>query len=39
MEKRGMTHSARDDFDHSLLVEGHPLRRPVVYRLRRPELG
>jgi RimJ/RimL family protein N-acetyltransferase len=39
MEKLGMTHSARADFDHSLLVEGHPLRRHVVYRLRRPELG
>ena len=31
-----MTHSARDDFDHPLLPEGHPLRRHVLYRLGRP---
>jgi ribosomal-protein-alanine N-acetyltransferase len=37
MEKLGMTHSARDDFDHPLLAEGHPLRRHVLYRLRNPE--
>jgi len=36
MEKLGMTHSARDDFDHPLLPEGHPLRRHVLYRLGRP---
>jgi RimJ/RimL family protein N-acetyltransferase len=35
MEKLGMTHSARDDFDHPLLPEGHPLRRHVLYRLGR----
>jgi RimJ/RimL family protein N-acetyltransferase len=39
MEKLGMTHSASDDFDHPLLAEGHPLRRHVLYRLRRPELA
>lgn len=37
MEKLGMTHSAGEDFDHPLLAEGHPLRRHVLYRLRRPE--
>ncbi len=37
MEKIGMTHTASDDFDHPLLAEGHPLRRHVLYRLRRPE--
>ncbi len=37
MEKLGMTHSADDDFDHPLLPEGHPLRRHVLYRIRRPE--
>ena len=37
MAKLGMTHSASDDFDHPLLAEGHPLRRHVCYRLRRPE--
>jgi RimJ/RimL family protein N-acetyltransferase len=38
MEKIGMAHSASDDFDHPLLAEGHPLRRHVLYRLKRPEL-
>jgi RimJ/RimL family protein N-acetyltransferase len=35
MEKLGMTHDVRDDFDHPLLPEGHPLRRHVLYRLNR----
>ena len=35
-EKLGMTHDPRDDFDHPLLPEGHPLRRHVLYRIRRP---
>jgi RimJ/RimL family protein N-acetyltransferase len=39
MEKLGMAHSAKDDFDHPLLAEGHPLRRHVLYRLRHPEHG
>lgn len=39
MEKLGMTRSPADDFDHPLLAEGHPLRRHVLYRLRRPEPG
>jgi RimJ/RimL family protein N-acetyltransferase len=34
MEKIGMTRDAADDFDHPKLVEGHPLRRHVLYRLR-----
>jgi RimJ/RimL family protein N-acetyltransferase len=38
MEKLGMTHSASDDFDHPVLPEGHPLRRHVLYRLRRPQV-
>jgi RimJ/RimL family protein N-acetyltransferase len=33
MEKIGMTHEPRDDFDHPRLPEGHPLRRHVLYRL------
>jgi RimJ/RimL family protein N-acetyltransferase len=37
MEKMGMTHDASDDFDHPNLPEGHPLRRHVLYRLRRRE--
>jgi RimJ/RimL family protein N-acetyltransferase len=35
MEKLGMTHDARDDFDHPRVPEGHPLRHHVLYRLRR----
>jgi RimJ/RimL family protein N-acetyltransferase len=35
MEKIGMTHDPHDDFDHPTLPEGHPLRRHVLYRLRR----
>jgi RimJ/RimL family protein N-acetyltransferase len=29
MERLGMTHYPEDDFDHPLLPEGHPLRRPT----------
>jgi RimJ/RimL family protein N-acetyltransferase len=36
MEKIGMARSPSDDFDHPLVAEGHPLRRHVLYRLRRP---
>jgi RimJ/RimL family protein N-acetyltransferase len=35
MEKLGMTHDPRDDFDHPGLPEGHPLRKHVLYRIRR----
>jgi len=34
MERLGMRHDARDDFDHPLLPEGHALRRHVLYRIR-----
>jgi RimJ/RimL family protein N-acetyltransferase len=37
MEKIGMRHCAEDDFDHPGLPEGHPLRRHVLYRVRRLE--
>jgi RimJ/RimL family protein N-acetyltransferase len=36
MERLGMTRDAADDFDHPSLAEGHPLRRHVLYRVRRP---
>jgi RimJ/RimL family protein N-acetyltransferase len=36
MERIGMTWSPEDDFDHPALPEGHPLRRHVLYRTRRP---
>jgi len=35
MEKLGMTHDSRDDFDHTLLPEGHSLRHHVLFRLAR----
>jgi len=37
MEKLGMVHNLRDDFDHPSLPEGHPLRRHVLYRLKRQQ--
>ena len=36
MERLGMTHDPRGDFDHPRLAEGHPLRRHVLYRLSAP---
>jgi ribosomal-protein-alanine N-acetyltransferase len=36
METLGMSHDARDDFDHPSLPEGHPLRRHVLYRISFP---
>lgn len=35
MEKIGMHHDPKDDFDHPKLPAGHPLRRHVLYRLQR----
>lgn len=32
MEKINMYHDPKDDFDHPKLLEGHPLRRHVLYR-------
>lgn len=37
MEKIGMHHDSRDDFDHPKLPEAHPLRRHVLYRLNQQE--
>lgn len=37
MEKIGMHHDPKDDFDHPKLPEGHSLRRHVLYRLNRKE--
>jgi len=36
MEKIGMTHDPAGAFDHPALPAGHPLRRHVLYRIRRP---
>ncbi len=35
MEKIGMHHDLKDDFDHPKISAGHPLQRHVLYRLRR----
>jgi len=35
MERLGMTRDPADDFDHPRIEPGHPLRRHVLYRLRR----
>ena len=37
MERLGMTRDPADDFLHPNLPEGHPLRRHVLYRLRRSD--
>ena len=37
MEKVGMIHDPSEDFDHPSLPVGHPLRRHVLYRLRRSD--
>lgn len=37
MEKIGMHHDPKDDFDHPKLNEGDPLRRQVLYRLNKAE--
>jgi ribosomal-protein-alanine N-acetyltransferase len=39
MEKLGMTRDPGDDFDHPMLAAGHPLRRHVLYRLKRASAG
>ena len=36
MEKLGMRHDPRDDFEHPRIPPGHPLRRHVLSRIRRP---
>ena len=37
MQKLGMTHDPRDDFDHPSISVGHSLRRHVLYRLKRDD--
>jgi RimJ/RimL family protein N-acetyltransferase len=37
MEKIGMRHDPADDFDHPNLLQDHPLRRHVLYRIHRSE--
>ncbi len=35
MRRLGMTHDPADDFDHPKIEPGHPLRRHVLYRIRK----
>ncbi len=35
MEKIGLRHHPEDDFEHPKLAPGHPLRKHVLYRLRK----
>jgi RimJ/RimL family protein N-acetyltransferase len=35
MERLGMRRDPADDFDHPVIAVGHPLRRHVLYRVRR----
>lgn len=35
MEKLGLSHDEREDFDHPVMPAGHRLRRHVLYRIRR----
>jgi RimJ/RimL family protein N-acetyltransferase len=37
MERIGMSHDPKDDFDHPRLAVGHPLSRHVLYRLKRAD--
>lgn len=37
MERLGMRRDEAGDFDHPVMAEGHPLRRHVLYRLRRED--
>lgn len=37
MERLGMTCDPADDFDYPTIAVGHPLRRSVLYRLRRDD--
>ncbi len=37
MEKIGLHRDPQDDFDHPKLPEGHPLRRHVLYRLKKED--
>jgi RimJ/RimL family protein N-acetyltransferase len=36
MDKLGMSHDPRENFEHPSLSEGNPLRTHVLYRLKRP---
>ena len=37
MKRIGMTRDPADDFDHPKVEPGHPLRRHVLYRMKRSD--
>ena len=37
MERFGMHHDPKDDFDHPKIQEGHPLRRHVLYKIKKTD--
>jgi RimJ/RimL family protein N-acetyltransferase len=37
MERIGMHHDPKDDFDHPRVAPGHPLQKHVLYRIKRSE--
>jgi hypothetical protein len=37
MTRLGMQRRPEDDFDHPAVAVGHPLRRHVLYRIRRAD--
>ena len=39
MQRLGMRTDPNENFDHPRLPEGHPLRRHVLYRIKRAEIG
>lgn len=39
MEKIGLNHVPADDFEHPMLEPGDPLRRHVLYRIKREEMA
>lgn len=38
MERLGFIHDPKDDFDHPMIDVGHPMKRHVLYRLRKDQL-
>ncbi|ESY65923.1 hypothetical protein X742_20480 [Mesorhizobium sp. LNHC232B00] len=39
MERLGMTHNPKDDFDHPLMAGDDPLQRQVLYRIKAENWG
>jgi ribosomal-protein-alanine N-acetyltransferase len=39
MQRLGMTRDPKDDFEYPKVEAGHPLRRHVLYRIRRSQLA